>query len=122
MTQTVPLWVEVVTGVLVLLGAFMALVGSLGLARLESFFQRMHAPTLGATVGTWSVTLAIALYFSIVRDQFFAHALLIGLMLAVTTPVTTIFLMRAAIFRVRISGDPTAPPPLSGPSPTEPRG
>lgn len=114
MNTTLPLWVDVLTGVLVVLGAFVTMVGSLGVARLKSFFQRVHAPTLGATVGTWSVTLAVALQFSFLREQFFAHGLLIGLFLAATAPITTVFLMRAALFRARVAGHPDAPPPVTG--------
>ena len=46
-------WVDVVTAVLVVVGSLAALVGSFGLLRLKTFFQRVHTPTLGATVGTW---------------------------------------------------------------------
>ena len=114
MNTALPLWVDVLTGVLVLLGAFVTMVGSLGLVRLKSFFQRVHAPTLGATVGTGAVSLAVALQFSFLRAQLFAHALLIGLFVVVTVPVTTVFLMRAALFRLRIKGDPEAPPSVTG--------
>lgn len=102
MNVTVPVWVDVLSGVLVLVGAFTTLVGSFGLARLRSFFQRMHAPTLGATVGVWSISLATALQFSFVRGQVYVHALLIALFAVVTFPITTIFLMRAGVFRVRV--------------------
>jgi multicomponent K+:H+ antiporter subunit G len=40
------------------------------------------------------------------------HALLISVFVALTAPVTTIFLMRAALFRGRIAGR-DAPPPVS---------
>ena len=53
MNGSTPLWVEAVTAGLVLTGALAALVGSFGVLRLRTFFQRVHAPTLGATLGTW---------------------------------------------------------------------
>ncbi|HET7753702.1 MAG TPA: monovalent cation/H(+) antiporter subunit G [Anaeromyxobacteraceae bacterium] len=112
MTTTLPLWVDVVTALLVVTGAFAALVGSFGLLRLRSFFQRVHAPTLGSTLGVWAVTLATALQLSFVREQVFVHALLIAVFIAVTAPVTTIFLMRAALFRSRVAGE-DAPGPLT---------
>ena len=37
--------IEAVASILVLGGAFFALVGSIGLVRLSDFFSRLHAPT-----------------------------------------------------------------------------
>jgi multicomponent K+:H+ antiporter subunit G len=112
-----PLWVDVVTAVLVVVGALLALVGSIGLLRLRSFFQRVHAPTLGTTGGTWLLTLATALQFSFVREQLFVHALLIALFIALTAPITTVFLMRAALFRERLAGK-DVPPTVTGQPPS----
>ena len=101
MTGATPPWGDVLTAVLLVVGGLAALVGSLGLVRFRSFWQRIHAPTLGATVGTWCFALATAVQVSSVRGQPFVHALLIPLFIAVTAPITTIFLLRAAIFRQR---------------------
>jgi multicomponent K+:H+ antiporter subunit G len=104
-----PLWVDLATAILVVAGAVAALVGSIGLVRLRSFFERVHAPTLGYTSGTWSLTLATALQLSFVRDQLYLHALVITAFTALTAPVTTIFLMRAALFRRRVDGREVPP-------------
>ena len=103
--MTPPLWVEVLTAVLVVFGAVMALLGSFGVLRLKSFFQRVHAPTLGATLGTWSLTLATILQVSFASGLLYAHAVVIAVFLAMTAPVTTVFLMRAAVFRARERGE-----------------
>jgi multicomponent K+:H+ antiporter subunit G len=103
-TASVPLWVDALTALLAVLGGLAALIGSLGVLRLGSFFQRVHAPTLGATLGTWCLSLATVLQGSFVYRQPFVHALLIAVFIAVTAPITTIFLLRAAIFRERLSG------------------
>ena len=42
-----PLWAALIVGLLVLAGAGITLVGSIGLLRLNSFFDRVHAPTRG---------------------------------------------------------------------------
>jgi multicomponent K+:H+ antiporter subunit G len=107
-----PLWVDAVTAGVVMAGAGAALVGSFGLLRLDSFFRRVHAPTLAATLGTWSLTLATALQVSFARERVFVHALPIAVFVALTAPVTTVFLMRAALFRRRVGGR-GAPPPVS---------
>jgi multicomponent K+:H+ antiporter subunit G len=102
-TPNAPLWIDALTAVFLVVGGVAALVGSFGLLRLHTFFQRVHAPTLGATVGTWCFVLATAVQVSFVRGQPFVHALLIAVFIALTAPITTIFLTRAAIFRERLS-------------------
>ena len=104
-----PVWAEVLTGVFALLGAAFAAIGSFGLVRLPTFFRRIHAPTLGATAGVWCVTIATIVYFSVQGYSLFLHAVLITLFVALTAPVTTIFLMRAALFRERQKGGDVPP-------------
>jgi multicomponent K+:H+ antiporter subunit G len=104
MNASTPLWVDVLTALLAVVGALTALIGSFGMLRLRSFFQRVHAPTLGATLGTWSLTLATAVQVSFEHGQLYVHALLIAVFIALTGPVTTVFLMRAAVFRARLRG------------------
>ena len=54
MTQApdLPAWAALLTAALLLLGSGTTLVGSLGLLRLKTFYERVHAPTLGTTLGT----------------------------------------------------------------------
>lgn len=108
-----PLWAEIVTGAFCVLGAAFAAIGSFGLVRLPSFFRRIHAPTLGATLGVWSLTIATIVYFSVQGHNLFLHAVLIAVFVALTAPVTTIFLVRAALFRARTTdiGQSKVPPP-----------
>jgi multicomponent K+:H+ antiporter subunit G len=108
--MTVPLWVEIVTAVLALAGSLFALIGAVGLLRLPTFFQRVHAPTLGATLGCWCLVLATVVYFSAKEDNLSVHAVLIGIFIALTAPITTVFLLRAALFRERRAGNPDVPP------------
>ena len=119
--MTFPLWAELLISALVLGGSLLALVGSFGLVVLRSFFQRIHAPTLVSTMGMWSITLATVLFFSLQGGQLYLHALLITFFIALTTPITTIFLMRAALFRERMSGRNTVPPTVSTPHGTQDR-
>jgi len=104
-----PLWAEIVTAVFAVLGAAFAAIGSFGLVRLPTFFRRIHAPTLGATVGVWCMTIATIVYFSVQGYSLFLHAVLIVLFIALTAPITTIFLMRAALFRERQKGGDVPP-------------
>ena len=107
-----PLWAQILVAALVFLGALIALMGSLGLLRLESYFERVHAPSIIATMGCWLIMHATWIYFSVSGQGFVMHSVLIAIFVAVTVPITTIFLMRAALFRSRRSGE-DVPPTLS---------
>jgi multicomponent K+:H+ antiporter subunit G len=93
--------VAVPAAVLLVCGGLLTLIGALGLLRLKSFFARMHAPTMGATLGTGCVLFASMLVSSAVSDRLVIHELLIAAFLTMTAPVTAILLMRAARSRQR---------------------
>jgi multicomponent K+:H+ antiporter subunit G len=105
-----PLWVAVLVGVLVLAGAAITLVGTIGLARFSTFYQRIHAPTLGTSFGAVFVLLASSLYFSVETGRPVVHELLILAFVVVTTPVTLMLLARAALYRDRPEGNAGVPP------------
>ena len=109
MTASTPFWIDALTALLVTVGGLAVLIGSLGVLRLGSFFQRAHAPTLGATLATWCLALATMAQVSFAGGQLFVHAALIAVFIALTAPITTIFLMRAAIFRERLRGSKDIP-------------
>ena len=113
-----PLWLEVIVAILVLMGAAMALLGSLGLLRLRSFFERVHAPSIIATMGCWLIMHGTVIYFSVADHRLALHALLIAVFVAVSVPIMSVFLMRAALFRARQMGQ-DVPPALSKPIPPE---
>ena len=110
--ESVPLWGEIVTAVLLLASAVFAVVAAWGLVRLKDFFQRMHPPALVSTWGAWCVTLASIVYFSALDDQPELHVWLIIILLSITVPVTSILLGRAALFRGRQAGNRALPPAL----------
>lgn len=107
-----PPWAEITIAALVLAGAAIALLGSWGLLRLRTYFERVHAPSIIATLGCWCIMHATLLYFSLQGQGLAVHALLIAVFVAITVPVTNIFLMRAALFRARRAGQ-DVPPSLS---------
>ncbi|HEY4665521.1 MAG TPA: monovalent cation/H(+) antiporter subunit G [Comamonas sp.] len=115
-----PLWAEVLIAALVLGGSIIALLGSMGLMRLKSYFERVHAPSIVATMGCWLIMWATFVFFSATGKGLALHALLIAIFIAVTVPITTIFLMRAALFRARRAGR-DVPPSISRIVPNEPQ-
>lgn len=115
-----PLWAEIAVGALVLGGAIVALLGSMGLVRLKSYFERVHSPSIIATMGCWLIMWATFVFFSATGQGLALHALLIAVFIAVTVPITTIFLMRAALFRARRAGR-DVPPSISRVVPNQPQ-
>lgn len=111
-SSVLPLWGQILVAALALGGAIIAFLGSLGLWRLGSYFERVHAPSIIATMGCWLIMHATWIYFSMSIHSLAVHALLIAVFIAVTVPITTIFLMRAALFRARRAGK-DVPPTLS---------
>ena len=93
------------TGALVLLGALLAFVGALGLLRLPTFYERVHAPTLGTTLGTGLVLLACLVLSCAQATRPVLHVLAIAVFMTITPPVTTSLLMRAALLRASASND-----------------
>ena len=109
-----PSWAALLVALLVLGGALFTLIGSLGLLRLGSFYERVHSPTLGTTFGVAFIILGSMLCFSVLGTRPLVHELLIALFTLLTTPVTFMLLVRAALYRDRTAADP-AVPPLDGP-------
>jgi multicomponent K+:H+ antiporter subunit G len=106
-----PSWAALVVAVLLLLGGALALIGAIGLLRLRSFYERVHAPTLGTTLGMGSVLLASMLFFSLLQTRLVIHEILITVLMVMTTPVTLMLLTRAALQRDRVEGNDAVPPP-----------
>lgn len=116
MTMSLPPWIDAIVALLLLAGGVLALTGAIGLLRYGQFFQRMHPPALAATLSAGCVTLASVAYFSVLERQVTLYPLLINVLLAITTPVTTVLLARAALARDR-SGSSDAPPQLDADEP-----
>ncbi len=109
-----PAWAALLISLLLLLGSGLAFIGAIGLLRLKNFYERVHAPTLGATLGMGCVLMASMLFFSLLQSRLVIHEILIAALVVVTTPVTLMLLTRAALYRDRIEGNDTVPPPPTG--------
>ncbi|MBP6769100.1 MAG: cation:proton antiporter [Reyranella sp.] len=107
-----PLWAALIASFFVLLGASLTLVGAIGLVRLKTFYDRIHAPSLGATWGAGGILLASILLFSVLQSRLVVHEVLIAVFVTVTTPVTLMLLGRAALYRDRSEKAADLPPPL----------
>ncbi len=97
--HTLPLWISIPVAILLVISGILTLIGTFGLIRLPDFFSRIHSPTLGNTLGVFCVLLASILATSIMEKTTVFHYLLISILLFITSPVTAMLLMRAAIKR-----------------------
>lgn len=99
-----PLWGEILVSIMLLVGSGLTLIGAIGLLRLRHFFQRLHAPALGNTWGTWLIVGASMLAFSLASTSLVLHEILIGAFVFVTSPVISILIVRAGLLRDRRRG------------------
>jgi multicomponent K+:H+ antiporter subunit G len=105
-----PGWAALLVGILVLSGAAVTLIGSFGLLRFRSFYERVHAPTLGTTLGVALIVAGSIICFSVLQTRPLMHELMILILVSLTTPVTLMLLGRAALYRDRTLGNEDVPP------------
>jgi multicomponent K+:H+ antiporter subunit G len=104
MIEDLPLWLSILISALVVLGALITMAGCFGLLRLENFYLRIHAPTMGTSMGGGLILLASAIYFSVTNERLIVHEIAIFAFVTITTPVTLMLLARATLFRDRVEG------------------
>jgi multicomponent K+:H+ antiporter subunit G len=97
--DTLPLWVTIPVVIFLLAGGLLILIGALGLLRLPNFYQRIHGPAVTITFGAGSILIASMLYFSGLESRPVIHELLITVFVFLTAPITSMLLMRAAVYR-----------------------
>jgi multicomponent K+:H+ antiporter subunit G len=99
-----PLWAALPAALLLVLGAGLTLLGTIGLLQFRTFYERIHAPTLGTTWGAGSILIASMICFSALQSRPVLHEILIAIFIVVTTPVSLMLLARSALFRDRTEG------------------
>lgn len=102
----IPPVIALVIAFFVALGSVLTLLGTVGLLRLGSFYERLHAPTLGTSWGTAGILIGSVLMFSTLGTRLVIHELFLGILVMVTMPVTLMVLGRAALHRDRAAGTP----------------
>ena len=97
--HTLPWWAALPVALLLVAGGLVALIGTLGLFRLENFYQRIHGPAITVTLGAGCILVASMIHFSVAESRPVLHELLIGDFVLMTAPVVSMLLMRAAVYR-----------------------
>jgi multicomponent K+:H+ antiporter subunit G len=109
-TPELPIVWALIIAVLLVAGALFAVAGAVGLLRFQTFYQRVHAPTLGSSMGMLLILASSILYFSVSRGQLVFHEILIAVFLTLTTPISLMLVVRAALARDRMAGSQDVPP------------
>ena len=94
-----PWWAAVPVAALLVLGGLITLVGTLGLLRLKTFYQRIHGPAIAISMGAGCILVASMVYFTATQSRLVIHELLIGAFVLMTAPVVAMLLTRAALYR-----------------------
>jgi multicomponent K+:H+ antiporter subunit G len=103
-----PLWAEIATATLSVIGALFTLIGSWGLVKLGDFSKRLHGPTKATTLGVGCILIASMLWFGLTGTPSL-HELLISVFLFVTAPVSAHLLIKSAM-KLDASLKPPPPP------------
>lgn len=105
----IPVWAAIAVAFFLLIGSGLALIGAIGFLRLPTFYERIHAPTLGTSWGIGGVMLASMIFFTVSSGRLVFHEILIGIFVTVTTPITFMLLARAALHRDRAEWNGNVP-------------
>lgn len=86
---------EMIVSVLIVLGGFFSVVGSIGLVKLPDLLTRLHAPTKATTLGVGGALAASMLFFAVFEGSLTIHELLITGFLFLTAPISAHFIAKA---------------------------
>lgn len=97
MSAQLPTLLELLLSALIIFGAALVLIGSIGLVKLPDFFTRLHAPTKATTLGMGSLLIASLIFTSYVTGELSVQQLLITLFLFITAPIAAHMLAKTAL-------------------------
>ena len=97
MSAQLPALLELLLSALIVFGAALVLIGSIGLVKLPDFFTRLHAPTKATTLGMGSLLIASLIFTSYVTGDLHVQQLLITLFLFITAPIAAHMLAKTAL-------------------------
>ena len=87
--------IEILSGILVILGSLSIIVGLLGVYRMPDFFTRLHAASVIDTLGTILILFGLILYAGL--NIVSIRLLLILIFILITTPTAAHALAKSAL-------------------------
>lgn len=108
---------ELLLALLLVAGGLFTFIGSLALVRFKDFYTRLHGPTKATTLGLGCLLLASSWFFSLHREGFSLHEVLVSLFLFITAPISAHLLAKLALHQrlpsvVPLPEEPDQDPPL----------
>lgn len=91
--MTIESWIPWLSDALVLLGLVVMTIGVAGIVRMPDIFTKQHAASKSVFLGVCSILVAVAISGG---AAFSARAVLIGMLLILTTPVAAHEIAKAA--------------------------
>lgn len=86
--------IEIITGIMLVVGSVFALIASVGLIRLKDVYMRMHAASKAGTLGSGLMLIALAVYAT---DLAIATRAIAGVVFfLLTAPISAHLLAKAA--------------------------
>ncbi|ALE03236.1 monovalent cation/H(+) antiporter subunit G [Bartonella ancashensis] len=110
MNDDVPLLFAIIIAIFLIIGSGLTLIGTIGLIRFSTFYDRLHTPSLGASWGAISIATASLFYSIFVDHQLIFHEVLLVVFLLMTIPITSMLLSQAAAYRDPPKGWQEKPP------------
>jgi multicomponent K+:H+ antiporter subunit G len=95
---------EALIALVILVGAFFLLVGSIGLAKLPDLMRRLHGPSKASTLGIGALLVASMLYFALLQGDPSFHEILITLFLFITAPISAQMIAKVHLLAERRAG------------------
>lgn len=89
--------IEWIISILLLIGGFFILIGSIGLVKMPDFFMRLHGPTKATTLGMAALLVAAMVLFSTTQPGLSLKEVLISLFLLLTAPISGYMMIKSAI-------------------------
>ncbi len=89
-------FVDILTGLIIIVGAVFTLVAALGILRFPDLYSRTHAASKAGTLGSGLMLMALALYSA--ELAIVTRAIAAFLFLLLTAPIAAHLLARAAYF------------------------
>jgi multicomponent K+:H+ antiporter subunit G len=106
-----PAWALLPAALLLTAGGLLTLLGSFGLLKMKQFYDRMHPPSMGNTLGAGCVLLASMLISSALAGRPVVHEILIAVFVVTGAPITALLVMRAALHREMARREKPPEPP-----------
>jgi multicomponent Na+:H+ antiporter subunit G len=83
---------ELISGILLILGAFFMLIASIGMIKLPDLYMRMHAATKAPSLGIFLMVLGIIVYFFELWAS--VEGIIVILFVFITTPLASHMISR----------------------------